>query len=168
MSNLPTKTMIKDFVNRKMWNALDKFDVSKKAQVLASMLGTEIESKSIEWDECINKMQILYRDMIAGEKYFSNYCYKTGDYMKTMVTRKFKELYSTERNELEDEFRKILRNLDKINSPKKMLEYLKACELEYPVAVSVKEEAAFTEVDVTVYKPWVQNQLEAGKQQGGA
>jgi hypothetical protein len=129
------------------------------------MLGTEVESKGNEWDECVNKMQMFYQEMINGEKYYSGFCYKRGDYIKTMVTKKFRELYTADRDELESEFRKVLRNLEKINSPKKMLEYLKACELEYPIVESVKEEAAFTEVDVTVYKPWVQNQLTSGDNQ---
>ena len=162
MSNLPTKTMIREWVRGNKFKALEQFDAIKKAEIYASSIGTVSEDKAREWDECISKMQKLYDEMQEGNSWKHGLSYSKGDYLRNVLDRMEKTHFGTERTAIENEFNKIIRNIEKLNSPKKMLEYLKACELEYPVSDPIKAEPTFAEVDVTVYKPWVKNQLVSG------
>jgi copper chaperone CopZ len=161
--SMPTKTMIMNWVKSKSWKALEQFDSIKKAEIHKSLIGTEIEDKAKEWDECVTKMQRLYDELQDGNSWKKSLNYNTGEYLRTVLYRMSKEKYDAERKAIENEFNKVIRNLEKLNSPKKMLEYLKACEMEYPVSESIKTEPTFAEVDVTVYKPWIQNQLSSGE-----
>jgi hypothetical protein len=159
MSNMPTKTTIKEWVKAKKWNAMESFQRVRKAEVLATLLGTETESNAQEWDECVSKMKVLHNEMNDAKGYTSGFSYSRGDYLTSIVESKVKQIYGKEFESLKSEFDKILRNIDRLNSPKQMLEYLKTCEMEYPLTAEVKENPNFVEVDVMVYKPWIQNQL---------
>jgi hypothetical protein len=163
MSNLPTKTMIMEFVKNKRFRALEQFDTAKKAEIYKSLIGTDTEDKAKEWDECVTKMQKLYDEMQEGKGWKSGFSYSVGEYLRSILSRSVKQQFDEDKKAIESEFNKVIRNLEKLNSPKKMLEYLKVCEMEYPVSESIKSEPTFAEVDVTIYKPWIQNQLSSGQ-----
>lgn len=163
MSNLPTKTMIKEWIKAKKWKAVEMFSKTKKTEIALAYIGTETEENAKEWDESILKMRRLYQHMVDGKGYGYNLSYRTGQYLETMVDIEFDKKHGAELGNIKIEFDKILRNVDRLNSPKQMLEYLKSCEMEYPLTAEVKQNPDFAEVDVTVYKPWIQNQLSSGQ-----
>ncbi len=160
MANMPTKTMLRDWIISNKAKALSAFDASTRAKVNAYIIGTEIEEKCIEWKECVQKMGKLHKEMYPDS--YSSFRYNEDDYKYAIIGYLVKEKYGKERDELQNEFAKVLKGFEKINSPKKILEYLKTCDMEYPETGSIKEEVMLEEINVSVYKPWIHPQVTSG------
>ncbi|SNS20961.1 hypothetical protein SAMN05446037_100634 [Anaerovirgula multivorans] len=163
MSKLPTKTMILEWVRSKRYKALENFRAVKKAEITKSIVGTEVEQACLEWDEYVRKLSKLYRDVVVRKSYYNPFRYSEGQYKQEYVSNKLDELYRGDMEKIQNEFEKVYSNVKKINSPKKILEYLKACDLEYPVECDSAVPPAFENVDATVFKPWVNLQLGGGQ-----
>jgi len=158
----PTKAQLVNWTEGKKYEALRAFREVKRAEVYASLLGTEFENECIEWDEALKSLNRLLDNLHNLVGWRQSQRYSIGEYKEKYINAKVRELFKDEEAALENEFEKILRTIRLSNSPKQIMEYLKACELEYPVD-DEKEVPVVPPIDVSIYKPWLQKQLASGE-----
>lgn len=156
---MPTRTDIVNWLYDKETQAVTNFSKIKRAEVLSELMKDEaLLGKNETWNTAVSMLEPLYnemQDMNGNSRYFM---YTQNQYLETKVNWVYRKMFHKDETAIRDEFKKLRLNIKSQRSVKKILEYLKACGLEYP---KDPIEELGSDIDSSIYTPYISAQIPA-------